>query len=293
MNDTENLDLTEIGGYVASHQWTLAAAVGLILFVRWFASRDVKGPLNIPGQWKPWVLFAAGAPAMAIVDKVASGKPWGEAVANGLMVAVFALTGHSLVVLPTGKDIGVPKVLKKDDSNNPPDDPTGGIGGPTVKRVFIPPATGLIALFRVFAPMVALIVSAFIPSMLVGVALTSCGGSKPSAASAMNTLDQLNDKAGQILGFVAPFLPPGDAQLIAAQASKASGQLHNAFAIGKLLLGRVQANGNDVPAQLFVDADEGAKAAQAIENFGRGVQCSSHPETCRDGVPVPRDAGAP
>lgn len=128
-----------------------------------------------------------------------------------------------------------------------------GAATQTVKRISVPPLP---------------------PIAIICMALLLGGCTHAQEAKALPTLDfaqAVAQKAANVLDFVEPFLPPGDAQLAAARAAQTAGDLSKVFDVARPLLERVAAGGDDVPQQIVADVVIGAQAAQSVEQGMRAV----------------------
>jgi hypothetical protein len=110
--------------------------------------------------------------------------------------------------------------------------------------------------------------------LIFGVLFALCSCTRAQEAKALPALDfaqAVAQKAGTVLDFVEPLLPPGDAQVATARAAQAAGDLGKVFDVARPLLERVAAGGEDVPQQLVADVVIGAQAAKAIEQGVRAL----------------------
>lgn len=122
----------DVAALVAAHSWIALAALIVFAIVRLLKS-DTKIPLNIPARYRPVLAIALGAVA-GVLDHVASGTPWRQALVNGATAGVLAIMGNVLGVdvLRDGVDVPVPKGI----SVPPPPMPEGG-----TLAIHFPPAT--------------------------------------------------------------------------------------------------------------------------------------------------------
>lgn len=71
--------------------------------VAWF-------PVAVSPKWRAWAALLLGV-VLGVLQKLALGGSWVDAVGGGLSAGIAAITGHELVVesLRNGRDIGAPK----------------------------------------------------------------------------------------------------------------------------------------------------------------------------------------
>lgn len=105
-------DVTNFVNAFKSHSWVLAVSIFLVYFTRWFGT-DVKGLPDVVGRYKPVLLLVLNV-ATFITVKVAAGMTWDVAIGLTAMSFLTGLGLHSTTVLPTGKELWVPKSAKKD-----------------------------------------------------------------------------------------------------------------------------------------------------------------------------------
>lgn len=93
-----------------AHKWLALAAVIIGLFVRLLKS-DNAFPLTIPDAWKKWKpAVAIGLGLLAgVLDKIATGTPWRDAMIAGLITGLIPVIGHQVGIewLRDGKEIPV------------------------------------------------------------------------------------------------------------------------------------------------------------------------------------------
>lgn len=90
--------------------WVAAAALIIGAVVRYLKTDSpLPAWLHVPPGWRPWLAVALGIVA-GVLDAVAMGTPWADAVAKGVLAAVGAMAGHHLVIEKGrgGKELHVP-----------------------------------------------------------------------------------------------------------------------------------------------------------------------------------------
>lgn len=114
--------------------WVAAAALVIGAVVRVLKS-DSPLPewLHVSKQWRPWLAVALGIVA-GVLDAVAMGTPWADAVAKGVLASVGAMAGHHLVIEKGrgGKELPVPFARPRADSGD------NGDMGKDAKRHSVP-----------------------------------------------------------------------------------------------------------------------------------------------------------
>ena len=105
--------------------WVAAAALIIGAVVRYLKT-DSPLPewLHVPKEWRPWLAVALGVVA-GVLDAVAMGTPWFNAIAGGIVSAIGAIVGHEVVIEKArgGKELPIPFARKRDDEA--PDIPKG------------------------------------------------------------------------------------------------------------------------------------------------------------------------
>lgn len=98
--------------------WVASVAVIIGAVVRYLKS-DSPLPewLHVAPKWRPVAAFALGIVA-AVLDAVAIGTPWPDAIAKGVLASFGAMVGHHFVIEKgrDGKELPVPFVRKGLDS---------------------------------------------------------------------------------------------------------------------------------------------------------------------------------
>lgn len=106
------MDMTDLLNLLLAHKWIPAAALAIGFVVRVLKS-DTVLPFQIPARARVWAAFGFGIVA-GVLDKVASGDTWQNAIVGGLLAGVTSVTGHELIVesLRGGKEMRVPLLTK-------------------------------------------------------------------------------------------------------------------------------------------------------------------------------------
>lgn len=79
-----------------AHKWVAVASVVIGALVR-LAKSDTVLPIDVPAKWRP--LFAMGLGVVSgVLEHVAAGTSWRDAVLGGVVSAVLAILGHEWVV---------------------------------------------------------------------------------------------------------------------------------------------------------------------------------------------------
>ncbi len=115
-------DISNLVAALTERKWPLVLSLVLVYLTRWVGS-DTRLPIDIPGKYKPLVLLGLNALSFAVA-KVATGIPWDNAAGLAAVSFLFGLGAHSTFVLPTGKDLPIPKAAKK-----PPEAPDASAHG--------------------------------------------------------------------------------------------------------------------------------------------------------------------
>ena len=91
----------EIDQFVAlilAHQWLALAIVAIGLAMRLLKTELVQSWLRpIPPRYRPLVALGLGA-ASGILEAIAAGTPWLEALLRGLLAAGIAMAGHDVII---------------------------------------------------------------------------------------------------------------------------------------------------------------------------------------------------
>lgn len=115
-------DIDNVVALARAHSWVPLVAVIVAVLIRLAKSDNAVRwfPILVQPRWRPWLSLALGVTG-GVVEKLASGGTWGEAIAGGLAAGLLPITGHELVVesLRNGRDVGVAKATPP-----PPGPPT-------------------------------------------------------------------------------------------------------------------------------------------------------------------------
>jgi len=117
---------------LGTHNWIAIATLVTFVLVRICKDdRYVRfWPVAISPEWRPRFALLFGL-VYGVVQKLATGGTWTEALAGGFLAGFLAIGGHELVVesFRQGRDIGVPK-------------PTAPLPSPPMFPASLFPATG-------------------------------------------------------------------------------------------------------------------------------------------------------
>lgn len=87
------MDLSQVVALVRAHAW-LALAIIVVGFLVRLTAKDSRVPvfkaINVPEQWQPVVVLALGTLA-DVLQEVASGKPWSQAINAALVISIGVL----------------------------------------------------------------------------------------------------------------------------------------------------------------------------------------------------------
>ncbi len=106
------MNAEQITALIKAHAWIPLAAIVIGLIVRLLKS-DTKIPIDIPPRWRAPLAVLLGVVA-SILDKVATGTPWKDAVIGGATATALAMVTHNLVIgsMRDGKEFVVPGLIK-------------------------------------------------------------------------------------------------------------------------------------------------------------------------------------
>lgn len=119
---TEKLSAAPAGWYIAGmdydtlldlaqrHEWVALAALVIGALVR-VSKDDVSWfPIEIPTRWRPVASLVLGL-SSGVLQAVATGTAWTDALVGGLVSGVLAIAGHDTLVraLRNGKDVPIPR----------------------------------------------------------------------------------------------------------------------------------------------------------------------------------------
>lgn len=104
--------------------WWTVTAILIGLIVRAVKS-DGPIPITLPAKWRPWLAVALGI-VSTILNKVATGTHWKDALAGGMVAALASISGHELLVESArgGRELGESKPDFVKRSLPPPPPPT-------------------------------------------------------------------------------------------------------------------------------------------------------------------------
>lgn len=104
-----DIDVAALIELLNAHKWVALAALVIGAVVRLLKS-DTPIPIDIPSRWRPVVALGLGV-VSGVLEALATGKPWLEAVIGGFVSAFAAMSGHAVLVdaLRGGRDVGVKK----------------------------------------------------------------------------------------------------------------------------------------------------------------------------------------
>jgi hypothetical protein len=105
-------DLSAAVALAKSHNWIPLTAVVVAALIRVAKSDRAVAwfPVAVSPRWRAWAALLLGV-ALGVLQKLATGGTWLEAIVGGLVAGQVAISGHELVVegLRKGRDIGVAK----------------------------------------------------------------------------------------------------------------------------------------------------------------------------------------
>ncbi len=106
---------SDISTLIVQHKY-LALLALIIGFVVRLLKSDTVLPVTVSPKLRGWVAVLLGAIG-GIVEHLANGTPWREALASGITAGVLSIVGHELLVesLRGGKEVPVPKALSTKD----------------------------------------------------------------------------------------------------------------------------------------------------------------------------------
>lgn len=101
------MDPNDLLTLALEHKWLALSSAVILVLVRLLKEPAVPYPLSeIPAKARPLVAVLLGA-ASGILEHVAAGTPWREALGNGLVAAMLAVLSHDVVIewLRGGKEL--------------------------------------------------------------------------------------------------------------------------------------------------------------------------------------------
>lgn len=127
------MDVQPFLDLIAKHQWVGLASLVIGLVVRTMKEDVSFPPFVVPARWRPMLALGLGV-VSGVLQAVATGTPWRDAILGGLVSGFTAIAGHATVVdgVRDGRDIPVPGLTKKavapseqgDSAPPPPRDPS-------------------------------------------------------------------------------------------------------------------------------------------------------------------------
>lgn len=104
------MDPSQLGDFIAQHKWVAVAAIVIGLVVRLLKS-DTKLP-TVPPRARIWLALGLGV-ASGVLEKVSTGTTWTNALVDGLVAALLAVTSHEAIIasLRSGKELPVPGLM--------------------------------------------------------------------------------------------------------------------------------------------------------------------------------------
>jgi hypothetical protein len=91
-----NMDLSELSGLLAEHQWLAALALVITALVRLMKS-DTPLPWTVPARWRSWLALGLGVVG-GILDVLVAGTSPTRAVLQGLTAGAVAIAAHDSVI---------------------------------------------------------------------------------------------------------------------------------------------------------------------------------------------------
>ena len=138
-----SINVSEIWALVVAHKWIPLAAIVIGLVVRLLKS-DTKIPITIPPAWRSRIALLLGV-AAGVLERVAnSGTSWGQAIFEGLVAAMLAITGHNVLIdsLRGGREFVIPGLIIPGAAPSPGKPPSIPPGKPPT-----PPVLPILMLF--------------------------------------------------------------------------------------------------------------------------------------------------
>lgn len=102
------MTFTDLVALAGSHKWVAVASVLIGLAIR-YLKEDVPGTWTIPARCRPWLALGLGL-AAAVVDRIAAGTPWADALVSGIVAGAGSSVSHDLFIegLRGGRELRVP-----------------------------------------------------------------------------------------------------------------------------------------------------------------------------------------
>ncbi len=100
--------MTELLDLAVKHQWVAFASVLIGVLVR-LGKSDTTVPVDIPPRWRVWIALGLGL-LSGVLQRAATGVPWGQAIAGGFAAFAVATVGHQVVIgsIRGGREFVVP-----------------------------------------------------------------------------------------------------------------------------------------------------------------------------------------
>jgi hypothetical protein len=110
-------DSDQIVALIIGHKWLGLSAIAIALIVRLLKS-DTKIPITVPPRWRLPLAFALGQLG-AVLQHIADGTSWKNAIIGGLVSSALAVVGHDAIIMSArgGKEIPIPGLT---DGSKPP-----------------------------------------------------------------------------------------------------------------------------------------------------------------------------
>lgn len=107
--------------------------------------------------------------------------------------------------------------------------------------------------------------------LIAALLISGCATVRTHGPATLDLIDAVDTQAANVLGFIAPNLPEGDAKVAALAAAKGAKDFAAFFDLAKPLLEQIAAGGEDVPRDIAAQLATGAAIATSIEQGTRAV----------------------